>query len=60
MADAVLLYGVVIRDAIQTGDKDLMRSVLKVSEYMLPRAGSGPQVDDWRAAQGELEKAVGS
>lgn len=59
MADSVLLYGVVIRDAIQTGDRDLMQSVLKVSDYMLPRAGSGPQVDDWRKAQGELQKALG-
>lgn len=56
------LYGVVIRDAQGTGDKQLMNSILTVSRHMLQTskpAYDSKCVDDWQAAQAELEKALG-
>jgi len=61
MAEICPLYGVVIRDAMRSGDKELMSNLLRVSQHLLgasAKYGSGC-VDDWKTAHGELEKAVG-
>lgn len=52
------LYGVPIQDAIATGDRDLMRAMEKVSDFML--AGTRPDAPDlaeWKAAHAALKKA---
>ena len=51
------LYGVPIRDVIKQGDPDLMKAMLKVSDYMLSQAEGG--LADWKAAHSELKKAAG-
>ncbi|MGC1496549.1 MAG: hypothetical protein WA790_12135 [Sulfitobacter sp.] len=53
----VPLYGVPIRAAMETGDKELMQAMLKVSSHLIGRAQGG--VDDWKAAHEELGKAAG-
>ena len=60
MAEARLLYGVVIRDAIGTGDKELIKAVSKVSTFMLSRAeGDDDALVDWKNADAELRKSLG-
>ncbi|MCY0093929.1 hypothetical protein [Hoeflea ulvae] len=51
------LYGVAIRAVAESGDKDLMKAMLKVSDHLMSRAQEG--VEDWRAAHDELAKAAG-
>ena len=56
------LYGVVIRDAVGTGDRALMQSILRVSQHLLENRKSAYDAtcsDDWAAAQAELERALG-
>lgn len=56
----VPLYGVPIRDALNSGDKELMQAMRKVSAHMLSNTdASGGAMDDWKAAHAELEKALG-
>lgn len=59
MAEARLLYGCVIRDAMATGDKELVQAVAKVSKFMLSRAtGDDAELKDWREADAELRKSM--
>lgn len=59
MAEARMLYGVVIREAMGSGDKDLMEAVSKVSTFMLKRSdGDDDALNDWKQADGELKKAL--
>ncbi len=59
MAEARLLYGVIIRDAMGTGDKDLMQAMSKVSTFMLSRArGSDQELDEWKKADDDLKSAL--
>lgn len=53
----VPLYGVPIRAVMNSGDPELMKAMLKVSDYLISRTQEG--VDDWRAAHAELAKAAG-
>lgn len=50
------LYGVPIRAVIDSGDPELMKAMLKVSDYLLARMSDG--MDDWQAAHKELGSAV--
>ncbi|MCY0093927.1 hypothetical protein [Hoeflea ulvae] len=59
MAEMRMLYGVIIREAMATGDKELMQAVSKVSTFMLSRAaGRDEALNDWQNADGELKKAL--
>ncbi|WP_394691734.1 hypothetical protein [Hoeflea sp.] len=59
MAEARLLYGVIIREAMGTGDKELMDAVSKVSSFMLTRAeGQDETLEDWKQADHELKRAL--
>ena len=59
MAEARMLYGVVIREAMGSGDKELMEAVSKVSTFMLKRSeGDDDALSDWKRADGELKKAL--
>jgi hypothetical protein len=59
MAEARLLYGVIIRDAMGSGDKDLMKAMSKVSTFMLSRAeGHDDALEDWKRADDALRKAL--
>lgn len=59
MAEARLLYGVIIREAMGSGDKELMGAVSKVSTFMLSRAeGADDTLNDWKKADDELKKAL--
>lgn len=51
------LYGVPIRAVMDSGDKDLMKAMLKVSDHLIARTQEG--VDDWKAAHEALAKAAG-
>jgi hypothetical protein len=53
-------YGVILRDAIATGDKDLMQAFVKYSEFMMKQKLSVSDKDreNWKAAHQELKKAV--
>lgn len=51
------LYGVAIRAVAESGDADLMKAMLKVSDYLMSRTQEG--VEDWRSAHAELAKATG-
>jgi len=53
----VPLYGVVVRDILATGDKDLISAVQKVSAHLLSKAEG--EVSDWKAAHSEIAKALG-
>ena len=54
MAEARLLYGVIIRDAMGSGDKELMTAMSKVSTFMLSRAeGRDEALEDWKHADEE-------
>lgn len=60
MAEARLLYGVIIRDAMDTNDKELMQAVSKVSTFMLSRAsGDDAELEGWKAADADLKSALG-
>ncbi|MCY0093923.1 hypothetical protein [Hoeflea ulvae] len=56
----VLLYGVIINEAIRSGDKDVMQAVAKVSEFMMGRADDdgSEMISDWHAAHKDLMKAL--
>lgn len=49
-------YGVPIRDVIDSGDKDLMRAMITVSDFFARQTG-GKKDGDWDAAHQDLEKA---
>ncbi len=53
----VPLYGVPIRAVMDSGDKELMKAMLKVSDHLIGRAEGG--IDDWKAAHEALGKAAG-
>jgi hypothetical protein len=53
----VPLYGVPIRAVMESGDKELMKSMLKVSDYLMSQSKAGH--DDWAAAHGALKNALG-
>ncbi len=63
----ILLYGVIINHAIQSGDKDVMQAVAKVSEFMMDRAGdmsgaggeAAEMSEDWKSAHKDLMRALG-
>lgn len=56
----ILLYGVIINHAIQSGDKDVMQAVAKVSQFMMERVDSGPDdmIADWKSAHERLMSAL--
>ena len=54
-------YGVILRNAIRSGDRELMRAFVKYSEFMMSR---DLDIDEhqrasWKAAHKELAKAAG-
>ncbi|WP_394691736.1 hypothetical protein [Hoeflea sp.] len=51
------LYGMPIRAVLESGDRELMQAMLKVSDHLMSRTQES--VDDWRAAHEELAKAAG-
>ena len=51
-------YGVPIRDVMASGDTDLMRAMIMVSDFIARRAGA-ERKGDWADAHRELEKAAG-
>lgn len=51
-------YGVPIRDVIASGDKDLMKAMIIVSDFCARRQGTDKD-GDWAQAHRELEKAAG-
>lgn len=57
----IILYGVIIHEAINSGDKAVMQATAKVSKFMMDRVGKaeGPEHDEWHAAHDELMKALG-
>jgi hypothetical protein len=57
----ILLYGVIINQAIQSGDKDVMQAVAKVSNFMMGRVDKSDDemVSDWYKAHDDLLKALG-
>lgn len=61
MKDVLPPYGVILRDAIATGDRDLMRAYLAYSDFVMSRGlkASGSDMEAWKAAHSDLEKAVG-
>jgi hypothetical protein len=60
MKDILPPYGVILRDAIATGDKDLMGAFIKYSEFMMKQKIdlSDKDRESWKAAHQELEKAA--
>lgn len=54
-------YGCILRDAISTGDRDLMQAFVKYSEFMLRQdlKVSDAKKESWKAAHAELQKAAG-
>ncbi|WP_394691730.1 hypothetical protein [Hoeflea sp.] len=56
----ILLYGVIINEAIRSGDKEVMQAVAKVSTFMMDRAGDdkSDMISDWHAAHEDLMKAL--
>ncbi|WP_394691733.1 hypothetical protein [Hoeflea sp.] len=61
MKNIIPPYGVILRDAIATGEKDLMRAFLKYSDFMM-----GQKLDiadgaraQWEEAHAALEAAAG-
>lgn len=56
----ILLYGVIINEAIRSGDKEVMHAVAKVSKFMMERAGDeeGEMISDWKDAHENLMKAL--
>ena len=52
----VPLYGVPIRAVIESGDPDLMKAMLQVSDYLIGQSQNG--MADWKTAHQELEKAT--
>lgn len=59
MAEARLLYGVIIREAMDANDKELMQAISKVSTFMLSRAeGDDAALEDWKKADHELKSAL--
>ena len=50
------LYGVAIRAVADSGDPELMKAMLKVSDHLMSRTQEG--LEDWRAAHTDLAKAV--
>ncbi len=54
-------YGVILRDAIATGDKDLMQAFVKYSDFMMKQDlnVSDKNRESWKAAHAELVSASG-
>ncbi|MGC1496547.1 MAG: hypothetical protein WA790_12125 [Sulfitobacter sp.] len=54
-------YGVILRDAITTGDKDLMQAFVKYSDFMMKQDlhVSNENRESWKAAHAELVAASG-
>lgn len=54
-------YGVILRDAIRTGDRDLMQAFVKYSEFLMEKRPDITEggLADWKAAHEELVKAAG-
>ena len=57
----ILLYGVIINQAIQSGDKEVMQAVAKVSSFMMGRVEKSDDeiLSDWYGAHEELMRALG-
>jgi hypothetical protein len=63
----IILYGVIINHAIQSGDKEVMQAVAKVSDFMMERAGDmssaggdvAEMAADWKSAHKDLMHALG-
>lgn len=60
MKDILPPYGVILRDAIRSGDRELMRAYLDYSKFVMSQYPdiAGDQAADWKAAHAELEKAA--
>lgn len=59
MKDIIPPYGVILRDAIKTGDPELMKAYQVYSSHMMKKL-TGMDIDhlkDWIAAHDELSKA---
>ena len=57
----IILYGVIINQAIKSGDKDVMQAVAKVSKFMMDRVESDRSdqlIRNWHDAHEELMKAL--
>ncbi len=52
----VPLYGVPIREVMESGDPELMKAMLKVSDYLLGQSEDG--ISDWKDAHQQLKRAV--
>lgn len=61
MKDILPPYGVILRDAIATGDKDLMQAFVTYSDFMKKQdlSISSDMRRSWEIAHQELVKAVG-
>lgn len=57
----ILLYGVIIHEAINSGDKDIMQATAKVSKFMMNRVSRDDSAEhaEWHKAHDELMKALG-
>jgi hypothetical protein len=53
-------YGVILRDAIATGDRDLMQAFVKYSAFMMEQnLDVSPEARaSWKAAHEDLKKAA--
>ena len=59
MAEARLLYGEPILEAMATGDRELMEAMSKVSTHLLSRSSGNDQaLEDWKAADAKLKAAL--
>ena len=57
----ILLYGVVIHAAIESGDRDVMKATAVVSKFMMDRVGKedSEEISAWYQAHEELVAALG-
>ena len=59
----IILYGVIINQAIESGDKEVMMATQTVSRFMMERMGRADVEDelmeDWRKAAAALDEALG-
>lgn len=57
----IILYGVIINDAIKSGDKEVMQAVATVSKFMMGRVDKSDDemISDWRSAHEDLMRALG-
>jgi len=60
MAEARLLYGQVIMDAMGSGDGELLKAMSTVSTFMLSKAsGDDEALQAWKEADAKLKDALG-